>query len=261
MELRQASKIGIGRTAEVYAWGEGRVLKLFHEWVPEDWVAREQRGTAVAHDAGLPAPAVLGVETVEGRRGLVLERIDGRSLLGVLRERPWRAAWVARTLAEVQAALHARRVTSPGMPTIREHLRSFIDSSALSADLQRRAQELVEHLPDGDVLCHYDLHPDNVLLTHRGPVVIDWMAAAVGHPLADVARTLLLMRVGGGPGRLESQLRAFVRSVYLRRYLRLTGASRAGVTSWELPVGVARLSERIEVERPSLLAWLERLAA
>lgn len=259
MELRHAPLIGVGRTADVHAWGEGRVLKLFHPWVPEEWVANERRGTAAAHDAGLPAPAVLGVETVEGRRGIVFERIEGPSLLGILRKKPWRAMWAARTLAEVQAAIHAKPVAPDGMPTIRQHVRHGIAGSGLPPELQRRAEALLERLPDGTVLCHYDLHADNVLLTRRGPVVIDWMGAAVGHPLADVARSLLLMRIGGAPGPAESRLRTFLSGAYLRRYLRLTRASRAALAQWELPIGVARGGERIEVERPALLTWLERL--
>lgn len=251
----------MGRTADIHAWGEGRVLKLYHGWVPEPWVLGERRGTAAAHEAGLPAPAVLGVETVDGRRGIVLERIEGPSLLGILRRKPWRVAWVAHTLAAVQAAIHARRVSVQGMRTIREYLSDGIAGSGLPADLARRAEAALGGLPDGDALCHYDLHPDNVLLTRRGPVVIDWMAAAVGHPLADVARTLLLLRIGGGPRPVESRLRAFLSGVYLRRYLRLTQASRAALAGWYLPTAVARASERIDVERPALLAWLERLAA
>ena len=261
MDLHGAPLVGVGRTAEIYAWGEGRVLKLFHEWVPDHWVESERRGTTAAHEAGLPAPAVLGTETVDGRRGMVLERIDGPSLLETLRRAPWRAVWVARTLARVQAAIHARRATCRGLQTIRERLREGIQGSPLTPDRKAQAAAMLDRLPDGDVLCHYDLHPDNVLLTRRGPVVIDWMAAAVGHPLADVAETLLLLRVGGGPGKLEALLRALLRTSYLQRYLRLTGASRTALNGWELPVGAARLSERIEVERVALRAWLDRLAA
>lgn len=261
MELRDAPKIGVGRTAEVYAWGEGRVLKLFHDWVPEPWVLSELGGTAAAHDAGLPAPAMLGRELVEGRRGIVLQRIDGPSLMDILRKKPWRAIWAARMLAQVHAAIHARRVSTRTVPTMRERILWGIGGAGLPADVQRQAEARLERLPDGDVLCHYDLHPENVLLTRDGPVVIDWMAAAVGHPLADVARSLLLMRIGGTPGPAEPRRRSFLRAVYVRRYLRLTGASRAALADWDLPIVAARGGEQIEAERPALLAWLERLAA
>ncbi len=265
MELRDARRIGVGRTAEIFAWGEGRVLKLFQAWVPEDWVETEQRGTAAAHRAGVSAPALLGTETVDGRRGLVLERVDGPSLLSVVKERPWRALWAGRLLAEVQAAIHARRVTLAGLPSVRERLRGAIARCGLDPRLRERARAALDGLPDGQSLLHGDLHPDNVILTRRGPVVIDWMAAAVGDPLADVARSSMLIRIGcgpeGAPGPLASCLRHLPHAAYLRQYVRLTGASRKAIGRWGLAVGAGRASERIDVERPALLAWLERLAA
>src|SRR5262249_24371676 len=70
---------------------------------------------------------------------------------------------------------------------------------------QRRViLRVLETLPDADALCHGDYHPDNVLLSARGPLVIDWENAALGDPLADVARTLLLFRTSF----LSSQLLA-----------------------------------------------------
>ncbi len=265
MELRDAPRIGLGRTAEVYAWGEGRALKLFHPWVPAPSVENEVRCTAVAHAAGLPVPAVLGLETVDGRRGVILERVDGPSLLSLLVARPWRALGAARLLAEVQTAIHGKRVAGAGLTSVRERLRGGIAACGLPEHLQRSALAALERLPDGDVLCHGDLHPDNVILARRGPVVIDWMAAGVGHRLADVARTSLLLRIGAGPvvrpGPLLSRLRAIPHAAYLRRVLRMAGARPGALAGWELVVSVARASEAIEEERPALLALVERLAA
>jgi aminoglycoside phosphotransferase (APT) family kinase protein len=38
-----------------------------------------------------------------------------------------------------------------------------------------------------DTLVHGDLHPHNIALTPRGPLVVDWSDGAVGHPLLDLA--------------------------------------------------------------------------
>ena len=47
-----------------------------------------------------------------------------------------------------------------------------------------------------EVIVHGDLHPLNVMLTERGPVVIDWEGARVGPADADAAITWLLLEVG-----------------------------------------------------------------
>ena len=35
--------IGRGRTAEIYEWGEGRVVKLFLPGIPAEWARKEAR--------------------------------------------------------------------------------------------------------------------------------------------------------------------------------------------------------------------------
>ena len=74
-------KIGEGATADTHAWAPGQVLKLFkadfsrqHSW----WEARMTRAVFAA---GGPAPEVLDEVTLEGRSGIVLQRLDGPTLL------------------------------------------------------------------------------------------------------------------------------------------------------------------------------------
>jgi len=131
-----------------------------------------------------------------------------------------------------------------------------------SAELKEQALEALERLPDGDALCHGDFHPDNILMSPRGPVIIDWPDATSGHPLADVARSSLLMRVGGlppGTARrwLVESMRALFHAVYVRRYFGLRPGAREQLAAWQLPVAAARLSEDIPEERERVLALVK----
>jgi aminoglycoside phosphotransferase (APT) family kinase protein len=48
---------------------------------------------------------------------------------------------------------------------------------------------------------HLDLHPANILLTSRGPILIDWANATDGPPDLDVALTaVILAQVAVEPG-------------------------------------------------------------
>ncbi len=58
--MEKGARIGRGRTAEVFAWKDNQVLKLFLEWVSARDVDYEARVTEQAHRAGLPVPAVGG---------------------------------------------------------------------------------------------------------------------------------------------------------------------------------------------------------
>ena len=188
-----------GNTAEIRALGNGRVCKLYDDPEAVESARYEARATRLANDAGLPVPAVDGVATVDGRPGVVLERVDGPSLLDDLEGRPWTLASGARTLADLHARIHGRR--APDLPPLTDRLRARIErASDVSAAVRERALAVLASLPDDDRLLHGDLHPGNVLLGERGPVVIDWLDASAGPPAADVARTRLLLRFAdGGP--------------------------------------------------------------
>lgn len=243
----------------MYAWGEGRVLRLARDPLRVGMIEREALALTAAHEAGASVPQVHERVTFDGRPGLVLDRVDGIDLLEWLGRRPWALRTVARTVGTQHAALH--RIAAPaGLPTLREELRRRLDSPLVPDDVRRRALERVERLPDGDRLLHGDFHPANVLRTADGYVVIDWTNGTSGDPAADVARTLLL----AGGGKVDDDAPAMIRLLapvarrllvagYLRAYARELPLDRGRVDGW-LPVwAAARLSEDIEAERGSLL--------
>ena len=60
------------------------------------------------------------------------------------------------------------------------------------ADLLGRLHALPARSGAGSIV-HLDLHPDNILLVARGPVVIDWRNAGDGDPDFDTALTALIL--------------------------------------------------------------------
>lgn len=181
-------KIAAGGTSEVFAWGEGRVLKLFTAAYQYAVDLEAERARAV-HEAGLPSPAVFEVVEFDGRRGIVYERVEGPLLLARVESDGIDA--VARRLARVHLALHAREVG--GLPAQRD----LIDQANLAESTRKELLARLEKLPIGNTAYHGDFHPGNVILAWRGPVVIDWVNASRAHPAMDVARSYVLMRYQG----------------------------------------------------------------
>src|SRR5215203_7265395 len=98
--------IAEGRTAEIYAWDDGTVLKLYREWCPSHWVEHESKIAHAIVAAGIPTPAAGEIIEVNGRRGLIYERVIGVSMLQELNARPWIFLEHARTLAELQTQIN-----------------------------------------------------------------------------------------------------------------------------------------------------------
>lgn len=252
------SPLGVGHTAEVYLWDEGTVLKLFHEGYPLETIEREARIAQRVHGVGLPTPAVIGgIIEANGRFGLVYERVRGISMLERLAAQPEALVRYANLQAELQVDLHSRTGID-GVPSQHDKLRSAIQSARLlTRDLRSAALNLLGELPEGNQLCHGDFHPGNLLLTEDGPVVIDWMDATLGNPVADVARSSLLMSEGQLPedDPISKQLALFrdqFHQAYLNRFFHLRPVDQREFDQWRLVVAAARLSEGIREEQALL---------
>lgn len=251
--------IGIGRTAEIYAWGEHEILKLFRQDWPSRAIEMEVRVCRAVYAAGVASPAVGELVQVNGRTGLVFERISGPTMLQAMAARPWTARAQARSLADLHAAIHG--LPCPELDSLSELLKRRISQAArLSDDLKTRLLEKLAKMPDGKALCHYDFHPGNILVSPHGPLIIDWMSAACGNPVADVARTTLLFQMGRLPQgtplpeRIAVQtLRSVFLSVYQSRYSRIRQINWDEVKAWIPILAAARLMENIPAEEDLLL--------
>jgi hypothetical protein len=247
--MQKGPLLGQGRTAEVYAWGDFQVLKLFFTTWPVDWIHQEARVARLVHEAGLASPATGELIEAEGRLGIVYERVDGPSMLEDVARHPWRIVTAAHQFADLQLEMHRRVETD--LPSGRELLTGLLRAAPRLTD-EVRAQLLgkLEQLPDGNTICHGDYHPDNILMTTRGPIVIDWMSVTRGHPLADVAGTCLLFRVVEMPSNLgrftreslEVLRRAFL-FLYLRRYFKQSPHRREQMDDWVPPMAAAYLGQ------------------
>jgi Ser/Thr protein kinase RdoA (MazF antagonist) len=163
--VEKGALIGAGRTADVYAWGDEQVLKLYQEWMPLRAIEREFETTRLARQAGLPVPAAEKMLQLDGRLGIVFERIVGKSMLKILEARPWQLVSIAHLLADYHARMHACSLP-PKAPGQREQIEQGIAwAKDLSEDEKQSILAVLAHLPDGNAICHGDFHPDNILVT------------------------------------------------------------------------------------------------
>lgn len=265
VRISELRRIGAGREAEVFALGEGRVLRLARTAAFRQAVERERVALLAAGRSGAPVPALFERVDVDGRPGLVLERLDAHDLLHGLLRRPWELALVPWVLARVHASLH-EGVAPTELPDLRTEVVERLRSDLVPSDVRHAALRRLSELPDDDRLCHGDFHPGNVLRRRGGGyAVIDWKAATRGDPAADIARTRLLLVgawiPGAGPRALQLLLTPFrwaLYSLYLAAYRHWRRVERRTVAAWLPVLAAARLSYDIGQERTWLLAIARR---
>jgi len=181
--------LAAGRSADVYLLGADRVIRRYREPHAAHFDARrEAEVMTYARERGFPVPRVYDAD----RTDIVMSRVAGPSMLESVARRPWTLLAHARMLAHLHGQLHA--IAGPDW--------------------------LPAPFGEGDPLLHLDLHPENILVTDRGLMVIDWQNAARGPVGADLAKTWIILATASVPGRQPkaAMLRA-ARGVFLRSFL------------------------------------------
>ncbi len=159
--------VAAGHISEVYAWEGNTVLKLIRPCFPRDWADYEadiaRKVACKVEKAGISVPKVEEIVDIDGRRGIVYERVDGPSMADAINQNPLRAVFYARMLAKMHIALH--NLSGQGLPSFHlQMIHSIQEASILSEPQRQRALQKAEQLPDGDRLCHGDFH-----LSHQPP--------------------------------------------------------------------------------------------
>jgi tRNA A-37 threonylcarbamoyl transferase component Bud32 len=160
--------LGRGREAAIHELGPGRVLRRYDDGRD---VTREVTVMRHVADHAFPVPRVHALHAdADGRvTGIVLDRIDGPSLIEAAVTGRLTAADVGSTLAGLHDRLH--RVPVADLPAL---------------------PDVPERRP-GDAVVHLDLHPANVMLAGDVPVVIDWAIARTAPATLDTAMTALTL--------------------------------------------------------------------
>lgn len=235
--MKKGLSVGQGKTADVFTWGDNEIVKLFKKGYPADLIENEASLSQKVYELGLPVPAFGGFVEIEGRSGLVFERIRGEILGKLVAANPANLGKYAQIMAELHFEMHKLYV--PEFPFWGTRMASAIkghktlvpeEKVSLLEELHRRAE--------GDTLCHGDFHPYNILISAREPVIIDWGNAGRGNQVADAGLTSLGLKIGKLP-EYESKIavlescRLGLRQVYLAEYLRLSSLAAVDFASWE----------------------------
>lgn len=255
--------IGKGMTAEVFELTDNKVLKLFFKRYGYKRVEYEANIGYAVHEAGVNSPIVYGVEEVNDRKGIVFEKIDGRTILKQMRNQPWLISYYAKQMAQLHYEMH--NCHSDKLPSQIDLLFDAIGKTDdIDLRIKRRILYYLESLPRGNSVCHGDLHFDNIIVSDHGIVPIDWAKAYKGNPMGDVARTCMTIRSPTMPNGTSSLFampylygKLLTYREYINEYMRIANVTFEDIDAWTLPVAAARLRDKIPGEREWIIGIIE----
>jgi len=242
-----------GRTAEIFRWEEEYVVKLFYDFISYEAVIREYENTLKICKGANICPSPMELIKYDNRDGIVYENVKGKSLTAFILENPLKLKEAGKLLAETQLKIH--RIKGDNLNSVKEYLSDNItNSSKLEAFKKEEVLKILNLLPDDNILCHMDYHPDNVFYDGINTYVIDWMTAGFGNPIADIARTVLILRYAVVPFQ-NPLFRGFIKisreiiiKEYLKQYRLVNPFDMELFNKWLIVIAAARTREKLPGE-------------
>jgi hypothetical protein len=239
--------LATGNVAEIFEW-DSRVLKLYKSPEAKPAAFREAAIHAAVEALRLPVPSVWGLQQVGSRWGIVFDRVSDESFANRMCGSPDQIPQYLDHMAGLHVAIH--RHVAIAFTSLKVRLIARIKDAPHLEDRHRGALLIgLAAIPDGDRLCHGDLHPLNILGDVDKPMIVDWPDACRGDPAADVCRSYVLLTLHA------SELAA----PYLHAYCRLGKISRQAILDWLPYVAAAKLAEKVPGETDGLREILRGL--
>ena len=223
---------GQSATTDILACEDGSlvVLRRHGPWssgFDDGIAAREAATLAAVGTAGVPTPPVLWAGRLGGRTAIVTAFVDGAAVLHPTDGATW-AEHLAATLADIHSvdadpSLARLLVKAPASPVDDVSILAALDRPG-TVELSRRRGDLAPTQASTLCLIHGDYWPGNVLWTDgRIVAVLDWEAARLGDPAADVAYCAMEMHLLG----CDEEAETFVSS-----YRDRTGSKLSSLDYW-----------------------------
>lgn len=250
------------RSSEVYDLGEGKVLKLYFSETEDASIDREILNTKTAFEMGCTPMACYGDVKINGRRGLILKKLEGCSMTNMPAKNPLILFKAGKILADLHAKVHEKE--APQLKDVRMEAIELLEEEEVFDFLTKAEKEKIKEyilsLPESDHILHMDFHTDNILCDGDNYQVIDWMTAVRGNPLAEIAMMNFLhheAELFPGSSKIKIAFMQMVRgSIYnsfIKNYEKMTGLTEAESHKWDIIAYILRLGNwNIDFERENL---------
>jgi len=230
-EKRYGTEIGRGAQCRVYR-SEDTAYKVLTEGHLLIDALRECYSLAAVDEIGVPINNLSGVYRDAGQIVIATRYVAGNELIDSVVscvERGDEVALAKHLGSMADLALRINEVDGArlGLPRSKDNLGLYFKTKYLGGDASRaRLLALLDGLPDGDRLCHNDLHLKNVLFDGAAYTVIDWDSATAGDPAGDVAHSYVITFMA------SRELGDDLAERYLNIYLEKSGIERERVRRW-----------------------------
>lgn len=194
INLNNLRLLAQGGQAEIYELDKYKVIRVLRSKEDEENLKAEMAIMKLLKEKGKAVPKVYEYLKIDGRPSIIMERLNGETMLDEMKRKPFELLKQAKKLAK----LHIEVTDSAeglGIISINDRAAYLIPKAEmLDKELKKFVLEILNQLPRGNDICHGDFHPGNIIISNGQYYVIDWSGVTSGEKLSDIAHTYLLLR-------------------------------------------------------------------
>ena len=221
------------------------VAKVFDESFPKSDILNEALNQARVEETGLNIPKIEEVTKIDGKRAIISDYIEGKTLKELMDENPDKIDEYMNLFVDVQLKILSKKC--PLLKRIKDKMQDKISQADLDATTRYELHTRLASMKTHNKVCHGDFNPSNVIITPDGtPYILDWSHATQGNGAADAARTYLLFMLNGQKDLAEK---------YLKLYCFKSDTARQYVNNWMPIVAASQSVKGNPEERELLLSW------
>lgn len=188
--LDKTTQAGEGYASTTYFTNdEDAMIKIYHDVVPYDELVKEKRFSVEAFKLGVPTPLSGDLIEVEGKQGLIFERIKTKtSIARMLADDYSRLDELAMEFAALGKRLHATLCNTSVFPNVKDIYKEYVDRfDGLNDEEKEAIKKFIDNTDNKDTCLHGDFHFGNVIVTaDNRKLFIDMGDFSYGDPLFDL---------------------------------------------------------------------------
>ena len=220
-------------------------VKVFDESFPKSDILNEALNQARVEETGLNIPKIEEVKKIDGKRAIVSDYIEGKTLEQLMDEDPDKIDEYMDLFVNIQMEILDKRC--PLLKRIKDKMQDKISQTDLDATTRYELHTRLASMKDHNKVCHGDYTPSNIIISKDGtPYILDWAHATQGNGAADAARTYLTFVLKDQKDLGEK---------YLKLYCEKTDTARQYVERWMPIVAASQSVKGKPEERELLLSW------
>lgn len=186
MKLTNLKHIGQGKIASVLSDGI-YAYKVFPSWYPSECIKEEVRVyKEIRKHTSLH---IVDCELLNENHAIKMSLVKGETIAHKMKKEKFPLG--IETLIQNQSQIF--QYQGLDLEDAFLSFESRINESSLDYNIKAKALKSLHSIERRNILCHFDLHLENIMMSEECIVIIDWVNAKLGNPVMDIARTYIIL--------------------------------------------------------------------